>query len=248
MHFAQHADPQQVKAAAAVGALVLLYLAVRTAWTAVFVIMACFASLAFAAYLAKWVLSKDEGTADMQEVSDAIREGADGFFATQYNLIGKLAGVLAVVIYLIYSARALTKEQVDAGIGQQTFAILTTFSFCTGALASAASGYVGMWVRVRANVESRAPPGEREEALVVATRAGCFAAIVVVAMTVLGVSVLFTFYSFLFGVGRATRDVDQRDAAHARRVRLRSFVRRALRAARRRNLHQGGGRRGGFGG
>ena len=97
MHFAQHADPQQVKAAAAVGALVLLYLAVRTAWTAVFVIMACFASLAFAAYLAKWVLSKDEGTADMQEVSDAIREGADGFFATQYNLIGKLAGVLAVV-------------------------------------------------------------------------------------------------------------------------------------------------------
>ena len=152
MHFAQHADPQQVKAAAAVGALVLLYLAVRTAWTAVFVIMACFASLAFAAYLAKWVLSKDEGTADMQEVSDAIREGADGFFATQYNLIGKLAGVLAIVIYLIYSARALTKEQVDAGIGQQTFAILTTFSFCTGALASAASGYVGMWVSVRANV------------------------------------------------------------------------------------------------
>ena len=118
MHFAQHADPQQVKAAAAVGALVLFYLAVRTAWTAVFVIVACFASLAFAAYLAKWVLSKDEGTADMQEVSDAIREGADGFFATQYNLIGKLAGVLAILIYLIYSARALTKEQVDAGIGQ----------------------------------------------------------------------------------------------------------------------------------
>ena len=204
MHFAQHADPQQVKAAAAVGALVLFYLAVRTAWTAVFVIMACFASLAFAAYLAKWVLSKDEGTSDMQEVSDAIREGADGFFATQYNLIGKLAGVLAVVIYLIYSARALTKEQMDAGIGQQTFAILTTFSFCTGALASAASGYVGMWVSVRANVRvAGAARRSAREALVVATRAGGFAAIVVVAMTVLGVSVLFTFYSFMFGVGRA---------------------------------------------
>ena len=100
MHFAQHADPQQVKAAAAVGALVLLYLAVRTAWTAVFVIMACFASLAFAAYLAKWVLSKDEGTADMQEVSDAIREGADGFFATQYNLIGKLGQGSVGQVYL----------------------------------------------------------------------------------------------------------------------------------------------------
>ena len=203
IHIAQHADPQQVKAAAAVGALVLFFLAVRTAWTAVFVMLACFASLAFAVYLAKWVLAKDEGTADMQEVSDAIREGADGFFATQYNLIGKLAGVVAIAIYLIYSARALTKEQMDAGIGQQTFAILTTFSFCTGALASAASGYVGMWVSVRANVRvAGAARRSAREALTVALRAGGFAAIVVVSMTVLGVSVLFTFYSFMFNVGR----------------------------------------------
>ena len=43
-------------------------------------------------YSAQWVLSKDEGTPDMTEVSDAIREGADGFFAVQYSLIGKLAG------------------------------------------------------------------------------------------------------------------------------------------------------------
>jgi inorganic pyrophosphatase len=165
--------------------------------------LACFASLAFAVYLAKWVLAKDEGTADMQEVSDAIREGADGFFATQYNLIGKLAGVVAIAIYLIYSARALTKEQMDAGIGQQTFAILTTFSFCTGALASAASGYVGMWVSVRANVRvAGAARRSAREALMVALRAGGFAAIVVVSMTVLGVSVLFTFYSFMFNVGR----------------------------------------------
>jgi len=186
-----------------VGALVLFFLAVRTAWTAVFVMLACFASLAFAVYLAKWVLAKDEGTADMQEVSDAIREGADGFFATQYNLIGKLAGVVAIAIYLIYSARALTKEQMDAGIGQQTFAILTTFSFCTGALASAASGYVGMWVSVRANVRvAGAARRSAREALMVALRAGGFAAIVVVSMTVLGVSVLFTFYSFMFNVGR----------------------------------------------
>ena len=185
------------------GALVLFFLAVRTAWTAVFVMLACFASLAFAVYLAKWVLAKDEGTADMQEVSDAIREGADGFFATQYNLIGKLAGVVAIAIYLIYSARALTKEQMDAGIGQQTFAILTTFSFCTGALASAASGYVGMWVSVRANVRvAGAARRSAREALMVALRAGGFAAIVVVSMTVLGVSVLFTFYSFMFNVGR----------------------------------------------
>jgi Na+/H+-translocating membrane pyrophosphatase len=38
----------------------------------------------------------------MQEVSDAIREGADGFFAVQYSLIAKLAVGLAVAIYVIY--------------------------------------------------------------------------------------------------------------------------------------------------
>jgi inorganic pyrophosphatase len=201
IHIAQHADPQQVKAAAAVGALVLFFLAVRTAWTAVFVMLACFASLAFAVYLAKWVLAKDEGTADMQEVSDAIREGADGFFATQYNLIGKLAGVVAIAIYLIYSARALTKEQMDAGIGQQTFAVLTTFSFCTGALASAASGYVGMWVSVRANVRvAGAARRSSREALLVALRAGGFAAILVVASATAGVASLYAVFAWLYGV------------------------------------------------
>ena len=42
------------------------------------------------------MLSKDEGTPDMREISDAIREGADGFFAVQYALIAKLAVALAL--------------------------------------------------------------------------------------------------------------------------------------------------------
>ena len=34
--------------------------------------------------LFRWVLDKDEGTPEMSEVSDAIREGADGFFVTMW--------------------------------------------------------------------------------------------------------------------------------------------------------------------
>ena len=45
-----------------------------------------------------------------------------------------------------YSNRALTKEQEEAGLSRQTLAMLTTISFLLGAVCSAASGYVGMWV------------------------------------------------------------------------------------------------------
>ena len=61
----------------------------------------------------------------------------------------------------------------DAGIGQQTFATSPP-SFCTGALASAASGYVGMWVSVAPRESRGRRQAKREEALVVA-RAGGFA-------------------------------------------------------------------------
>ena len=107
------------------------------------------------------------------------------------------------VIYLTYSARALTKEQTEAGFTRQTFAVLTTIAFLLGAACSAASGYVGMWVSVRANVRvaGAARRGARE-ALQVALRAGGFAAIVVVASTVLGVSFLFTIFAYVYDVGR----------------------------------------------
>ena len=48
--------------------MVSLYLGARASAVVVFVLATCLAMLAFAGYLAQWVTSKDEGTADMQEV------------------------------------------------------------------------------------------------------------------------------------------------------------------------------------
>ena len=48
-----------------------LYAALRTATTLVIVLIISMAMLLFATWLAKWVLAKDEGTADMQDVSAA---------------------------------------------------------------------------------------------------------------------------------------------------------------------------------
>ena len=166
------------------------------------VFIACIGSLAFAGHLAQWTLSVDEGSPDMRVVSDAIRDGADGFFATQYGLISRLASVTAVAIFFVYLFRATTPEQQQAGVGAFTMATLTTVSFVSGAFCSGVSGYVGMWVSVRANIRvaSSARKGARE-ALTVALRAGGFAALIVVGMTVLGVTVLFSVFSYMFNVG-----------------------------------------------
>ena len=66
---------------------------------------------------------------------------------------------------------------------------------------SGMSGYAGMWVSVRANsrVAAASRRGTREP-LVVALRAGGFAALLVVATTVLGVASLFAVYSWWYGL------------------------------------------------
>ena len=62
------ADPRVALAAAGALFLLVLYLALRTSATLVAVLLICAGMLGFAAYLARWVMAKDEGTVDMQEV------------------------------------------------------------------------------------------------------------------------------------------------------------------------------------
>ena len=94
-------DPSRAMTIAGAFTFVMFVLACRTSWTAGLVFLACVGSLGFAGHLARWTLAIDEGSADMRAVSDAIRDGADGFFATQYGLISRLASVTAVVIFFV---------------------------------------------------------------------------------------------------------------------------------------------------
>ena len=145
--------------AAVFGATLLVSL--RVSFAVTFVLLACAGSFAFAAFLATWVLDKDEGSPEMRDISDAIRQGADGFFRVQYGLIARLAFGAAGAIFLVYSFRRLTNAQVAAGVTRGSFACLTTVAFVLGAGCSALSGYVGMWVSVRANARVAAPLGAR---------------------------------------------------------------------------------------
>ncbi|CAM6116880.1 unnamed protein product [Calypogeia fissa] len=165
----------------------------------VFVFTICLMSMGLATYLAHWVMAKDEGPPEMVQISDAIRDGAEGFFRTQYGTISKMAVVLAFAILGIYTFRRSSAEQEASGLERTTLAFITVLSFLLGAVCSGIAGYIGMWVSVRANVRvASAARRSAREALQVSVRAGGFSALIVVGMTVLGVAVLYaTFYVFL---------------------------------------------------
>ncbi|RCV42435.1 hypothetical protein SETIT_9G216300v2 [Setaria italica] len=177
----------------------VLYVGASTSPVVVFVFCICTLSLFFSLYLTKWVLAKDEGPPEMSEISDAIRDGAEGFFRTQYGTISKMTCILAFVILGIYLFRTTTPQQEASGLGRATSAYITVASFLLGALCSGIAGFVGMWVSVRANVRvSSAARRSAREALQIAVRAGGFSAIVVVCMAVFGVAILYsTLYVWL---------------------------------------------------
>jgi Na+/H+-translocating membrane pyrophosphatase len=165
--------------------------------------------LGFALHLARWVLGKDEGTPEMQEVAAAIREGAEGYFATQYSTIARLAGYLCAAVFFVYLMRDAPPDQAAAGITRLAMALLTAASFLLGAGCSAAAGYAGMWVSVRANVRvAGAARRSAREALVVALRAGGFSGMIVVALMILGVAILYSAIHLVYVRGGGLADAD----------------------------------------
>ena len=130
-------------------------------------------AILFAIYLARDVLSRDTGTEAMQEVAGTIFEGAVAFIRRQYTTIFVLAIVGAVIIGVVITL-VETPEVADvpklAGV---PIGLMTAFAFFVGALCSMASGIIGMFVAVRANVRT-ASAARRSlvEAVQVAMRGG----------------------------------------------------------------------------
>ena len=110
-------------------------------------------ALIYSLFILVDILSKETGNDKMIEIADAIREGSEGFFVTQYTTIFQLSIVFGVSIFLFYIGREVTPDEVLKNIlGNTTITFIIVFSFFLGALCSAFSGYIGMWVSVRTNI------------------------------------------------------------------------------------------------
>ncbi len=157
--------------------------------------ISCF-SLLFAVYLARHVVQKDMGTARMQEISNAIKEGAEAFLSRQNRTIILFAAVLAVLIFILY-AFVRAPSPADP-VPPVELAFWTTLSFVLGALCSVIAGYIGMWVSIRANIRTAsAVRSSLNEALRIAMRGGAVSGLFVVAMSLLGVGGLYALLNTL---------------------------------------------------
>jgi K(+)-stimulated pyrophosphate-energized sodium pump len=159
----------------------------------------------FAIYLARDVLSRDTGTKEMEDVAGTIFEGAVAFIRRQYTTIGILALVGAVVIGAV-----ITIFETEKVADTTTFGIAlgwrTGLAFLVGAACSMASGIIGMYISVKANVRTAAAARRSlVEAVQVAMRGGAVSGFLVVALSLLGVYGIFTLFGGLSG-GQATHD------------------------------------------
>ena len=144
--------------------------------------------LAFAGYLTWYVLRKDLGTAEMQEIGEAIRQGAMAYMKRQYTTIIAISVILAVLIALLIDPKPW--------VG---------LSFFVGAGASALSGYIGMYVSVKSNIRTAAAARRSlDEALVTSFRGGAVSGMGVVSLSLLGVAGVF--YIFHYGMGEGISD------------------------------------------
>ncbi len=155
--------------------------------TIVFVIACGFLALAFGGYAARTVLAASAGTERMQEIAEAIREGAQAYLNRQYAAIA----IVGVVIGLILGALL----GIHAGIG-----------YFIGAIFSGAAGYIGMNISIRANVRTAeaARTGGLGPALDIAFKSGAITGMLVVGLGILAVSV---YYTILRGAGLELRPI-----------------------------------------
>jgi K(+)-stimulated pyrophosphate-energized sodium pump len=158
------------------------------------------AAILFAAYLARDVMARDTGTQAMVDVADTIREGADAFVKRQYTTIAALAVVASVIIGAVIAVVETPAVADVPSLAGLPIGVLTAIAFLVGAGCSMLSGIIGMTISVRSNVRT-ASAARRSlvEAVQVAMRGGAVSGFLVVALSLLGVWLVFTLFQVFVG-------------------------------------------------
>jgi K(+)-stimulated pyrophosphate-energized sodium pump len=141
------------------------------------------AALGCALVLRRQVLAAGEGTERMRDIARAVQEGAAAYLNRQFRTLGWFAVVVFALLFLLPG---------DGGIR-----VGRSVAFLFGAAFSAAIGYLGMWLAVRANVRVAAAatrPDGRAVGARIAFRTGGVVGMSVVGLGLLGAALVVLGY------------------------------------------------------
>ena len=135
--------------------------------------------------MARWIVKQSAGNEKMQEICNAITEGANAYMNRQYSTIAIVGIILFVVVGFF--------------IGWPT-----AIGFAIGSIFSALAGYIGMYVSVRSNVRTaEAARSGVAPALKIAFRGGAITGLLVVGLGLLGTA---GYFAILLNQGFSTDD------------------------------------------
>ena len=145
-------------------------------------------ALIYGIFTARSVISADPGSEKMQEISNAVQEGAYAYLNRQYRTI-LLVGILIFVVISFL------------------LGISVAAAFLVGAVLSGATGYIGMNVSVRANVRTAQAASKGLGAgLSLAFKSGAVTGMLVAGLALLAVTGTFLTLISLGATGRELID------------------------------------------
>jgi K(+)-stimulated pyrophosphate-energized sodium pump len=145
--------------------------------------------LLYSFLLYRFILKKPKGSKKMQEISEAIKQGAIAFLKREYEILSFVIVILTIIIVVLLNDKNTIYNE----------GIAIAISFVLGAMCSVLSGLVGMRTATMANV--RTTNGAKKgisEALDIAFSSGSIMGISVVSFGLLGLASLLMFFKLVF--------------------------------------------------
>ena len=157
-------------------------------------ILAGIFALLFAAILAYRVSKAKEGTKEMKDIGQAIKNGSMTFLKREYAMLFPMVIGVAIILWLV-----IDWTQHESVIPK------TAIAYLAGALTSALAGFLGMNIAVKANTRTAATAmNSLGDALRIAFASGSVMGLSVVGLGILGVTILYVIYqdvTYVYGFG-----------------------------------------------